>query len=201
MGRYVVGVSGASGIVLAHKAIQVLLELGHDVDIVYSKAARYTALEEIGPEAARPEQFLESLGSLSERAILHHIQDFGATIASGSYRTDGMLLIPCSMATLAAVAQGLSDNLLRRAADVTLKERRPLVIVPRETPFSTIHLKNMLALSEAGAVLLPPVPAWYSHPKDLGEVEDSVVGRSLDLLGVDNCSYTRWQGVKTAVLS
>ncbi|MCB1135602.1 MAG: UbiX family flavin prenyltransferase [Chlamydiia bacterium] len=195
MGRYVVGVSGASGIILAYKAVKCLAVLGHDVDLVLSRAALYTAIEELGPDWGTPQAFLQGLDAYRDQITLHRIGDPGATIASGSYPVDGMLVVPCSMATVAALAMGLSDNLLRRAADVQLKERRRLVIVPRETPLSTIHLENMLSLSKAGAVILPPVPAWYSHPQDLGEVEDTVVGRCMDLLGVPSAPYKRWEGV------
>lgn len=199
MARYVVGISGASGIILAFKAIQQLIQLDYDIDLVMSSAATYTALEELGPEFAGAKKFVAQLPEwMQSKVCLHSNHDFAASIASGSYQVKGMLLIPCSMATLAAVATGLSDNLLRRAVDVNMKERRRVVIVPREAPLSDIHLENMLRLSRMGAVILPPVPAWYSLPKNLSEMEDSIVGRCLDLLGETEHQYPRWRSEVSA---
>ena len=124
----------------------------------------------------------------------HKIDDVTSNVASGSFRTDGMVVIPCSMKTLAGIATGYSDNLLLRAADVTLKERRPLVLVVRETPLSLIHLENMVAVTRAGAVVLPAMPAFYHRPKTVDELVDQVVGKALDLLGVDHTLYRRWSG-------
>jgi len=176
MARIVVGVTGASGVILAKRAVELLIANGHQVEVVISKAADYTpSLENVElPEAT------------------HKIHDIGASIASGSYQVDGMLLIPCSMATLAAIACGLSDNLIRRAADVTLKERRKLVIIPREAPFSEIHLENMLKITRMGGVILPPSPAWYLHQKSLQDVEEFIVGRAFDLLGLEANFSPRW---------
>ena len=193
MARFVVGISGASGIILAKRAIAALAALQHDVELVMSKSAALTALEELGAEFATPEKFLNSFTEQERaRITLHSINDFRAPIASGSYPADGMLVLPCSMATLAAIAVGLSDNVLRRAADVTLKERRPLVIVPREMPFSDIHLENMLKLSRMGAQIVPPIPGWYSHPKTVEDIENFIVGRILDSLKVAHSIYPRW---------
>lgn len=193
MARFVVGISGASGIILAKRAIIALAALQHDVELVMSKSAALTALEELGAEFATPEKFLNSFTEQERaRITLHSINDFRAPIASGSYPADGMLVLPCSMATLAAIAVGLSDNVLRRAADVTLKERRPLVIVPREMPFSDIHLENMLKLSRMGAQIVPPIPGWYSHPKTVEDIENFIVGRILDSLKVAHSIYPRW---------
>ena len=176
MAEIVVGISGASGIVLGHRTIQVLTALGHRVHLILSRAALFTAQEEMGSDFATPERFVSALlPEQRDRLTLH-----------------GMAIIPCSMGTLAAVAMGLSDNLLRRAADVTLKERRRLVIVPRETPLSEIHLDNMLRLTRMGGIIVPPMPAWYTKPRSLRDVEDFVVGRVLDLLGIDAKLYPRW---------
>jgi flavin prenyltransferase len=182
VGRYVVGVSGASGVILARKGIDRLASLGHFVELVITKSAERTICEEL-------KGFHESMPSLVR---LHHIDDMASPIASGSFATDGMIIIPCSMATCTAVALGLSDNLLRRAADVALKERRPLVLVPRESPLHAIHLENMARLAHMGAVIAPPMPAWYMQPKTLDEVEDFIVVRALSALGV-KIEYQGWK--------
>lgn len=188
MGQYVLGVSGASGIILAKKALRWLVQMGHEVHLVPSKAALLTASIELGEQ----KDFLSDLPDpLAEQVKIYRNSDLTAPFASGSFRVEGMLIIPCSMGSLAAIATGLGDNLLRRAADVMLKERRRLVMVPRETPLSEIHLENMLKLTRMGAVMLPPVPAWYNEPQSLHDVENGIVGRALDLLGLEP-HYKRW---------
>jgi flavin prenyltransferase len=200
MARIVVGVTGASGIVLAHRAVTWLCKEGHQVELVLSKAALYTAVMEMGTEFGTAEGFLRHLtDEARQRVNVYKNHDFGAPIASGSCRTDGMLLIPCSMATLAAVAIGLGDNLIRRAADVTLKERRRLVVVPRETPLHEAHLDNMVRITRMGGVILPPVPAWYNQPQTLEDVENFIVGRALDLLGMDAALYRRWETTSSLI--
>ena len=195
MARIVVGITGASGTRLGHLAIQAIVDAGFEVDLILTKAALVTASLEVGPQWATPSRFCESLGEArQERVVLHPIGSISSTIASGSYRTAGMLVIPCSMATLAAIALGLADNLLRRAADVTLKEKRPFVVVPRETPLSEIHLEHMLKISRIGGSIVPPVPAWYTRPKDIVDVERFVVGRALDALKIDHALYAAWNG-------
>lgn len=193
MATLVVGVTGASGITLAYQAIDVITHLGHHVHLVMTRDGAWTAREELGAAFSTVEKFVSHFSSEQRaRITTHKIQDSAASIASGSFPVDGMLIIPCSMATLAAVAAGLGDNLLRRAADVTLKERRRLVIVPRETPLSEIHLRNMLSLTRMGAVMVPPVPAWYHRPASLREVEQAIVGRVLDLFHIDTGQCPRW---------
>lgn len=193
--RIILGVSGASGMILAYKAMKALTELEHHVELVMTSNASYTATLEMGKEFSSAAKFVSHLApELQKRVTIHPINDVGATIGSGSYLVDGMLLLPCSMATLAAISIGLGDNLLRRAADVMLKERRPLVIVPRESPLSEIHLENMLSLTRKGAIIVPPVPAWYTHPKTLDDVENFIVGKSLDALKVTHSLYPRWTG-------
>ena len=192
--RIVVGVTGASGVILAYKCIVALVEKGFGIDLVMSSAALYTAAHELGKEYCTAKRFIEKFPeNVAARVRLHGINDVGSAISSGSYPVMGMVIIPASMATVAAVAHGLGDNCLRRAADVTLKERRPLIIVPRETPFSTIHLENMLKLSQVGAIILPPLPAWYNHPKSLDEVEDSVVGKVFDCLSIEHSISPKWK--------
>jgi 4-hydroxy-3-polyprenylbenzoate decarboxylase len=195
MATLVIGVTGASGVTLAHQIIDVLTEMGHHVHLVMTRDGAWTAREELGPAFATVEKFISGFSKQQqERIITYKIQDSAASIASGSFPVDGMIIIPCSMASLAAVAAGLGDNLLRRAADVTLKERRRLVLVPRETPLSEIHLQNMLTLTRMGAIMVPPVPAWYLKPTSLREVERAIIGRVLDLFHIDAGLFPRWKG-------
>jgi len=193
MADVVVGISGASGTILGYRATDVLSALGHQVHLVMSRGAQFTGQLELREGIASLDQFLRSLPTEQRQRIqTYRNSDFSARIASGSCPTDAMLLIPCSMATLAAIAVGLSDNLIRRAADVTLKERRKLVIVPRETPLSEVHLENMLKITRMGGVIVPPVPGWYTQPQTLQDVEDFIVGRALDAMGFDASLYPRW---------
>jgi 4-hydroxy-3-polyprenylbenzoate decarboxylase len=192
MARFVVGISGASGVTLARRAIFHLTKLRHFVELVLSRDAPLTILEELGEQYASPQKFLNTFSEEARGFIRQHqIGDFNAPIASGSFKHDGCLIIPCSMATLGAIATGVADTLLRRAADVTLKERRKLVLVPREAPLHEIHLENMLKLCRMGATIFPPEPAWYMHPKTLEDVEEILVSRILDQLGVD-IGAPRW---------
>lgn len=192
MGRYVVGVSGASGIVLALRLVQILTHLEHKVEFTMSKHAIYSASFEMGIAFTTASKFISHV-ERKDLISIHRDQDIGCAIASGSFETDGMVVIPCSMATLAAIASGLSDNALRRAADVTLKEKRPLILIPRETPLSEIHLENMLKLSRLGATIIPPIPAWYTAPKSLEDIENFIVGKVLDALKIKHQLYPRWQ--------
>ncbi|MEZ5314727.1 MAG: UbiX family flavin prenyltransferase [Chlamydiales bacterium] len=192
MGRYVVGVSGASGVVLAMHLLRTLTNEGHKVELIFTKHALYVAALEIGKDYAHAEQFL-SYVKRKELITLYSNQDIGAAVASGSFLTDGMIIIPCSMTTIAAITCGLGDNLLRRAADVTLKEKRSLILVPRESPLSEIHLKNMLILSRRGATIIPPVPAWYIQAKTIEDIEKFIVGRVLDILRIEHNLYLKWK--------
>ena len=194
MARFVVGISGASGVCLAHRAIKELIRLKHHVELVISRVGTQTLLHEMGEQFSSPQKLLQSYSEQERANIrLHQINDFTSPIASGSFQHDGCLIIPCSMATLAAIANGFADNLLRRAADVTLKEGRKLVIVPRETPLHEIHLENMLRLRRMGVCIVPPEPAWYLLPKSMEEMEQSLVQRILDQLGID-IGGPRWNG-------
>lgn len=195
MARIVIGISGASGIVLAYHTIDVLTRLGHYVEVVMTRDAHVTALEEMGESFSTPAKMVKNLAEEQQQLVaVHAMHDFCAPIASGSYLIDAMVIIPCSMATLAAVAVGLADNLLRRAADVTLKERRPLVIVPRESPLHEIHLENMLRLSRCGAIIVPPIPAWYMKPSTIEDLELFIIGKVLDVLKIETAIYPRWMG-------
>jgi 4-hydroxy-3-polyprenylbenzoate decarboxylase len=181
--RVAVGISGASGAVLGLRLLEVLKEMRVETHAVMTKAAERILKEEHG--ASR-----EDVAKLAHR--LYDVDDFTAPIASGSFKVDGMVVAPCSMKTLAGIVCGYSDNLLLRAADVTLKERRPLVLVVREAPLSVVHLRNMLAAAEMGAVVLPPVLTFYIKPRSVEDLVDYVVGRALDALGLKHSLYRRW---------
>lgn len=181
--RLIVAISGASGAVYGIRALQALHGLGVETHLVLTNAAL---------ETIRLETDYKKAEVLRLATETHRIDDITSKIASGSYRTDGMLVIPCSMKTLAGIAVGYSDNLLLRAADVTIKERRRLVLVVRESPLSLIHLKNMVAVTRAGAVVLPAMPAFYDRPRTVDALIDQVVGKALDLLGVDHQLFRRW---------
>lgn len=193
MAHYILGVSGASGIILAYRTLAALTDCGHQVDLVMTRDALVTANLEMGLEFSTVEKFISNLTAEQQKLVHpYKINDFLAPIASGSAPSDGMVITPCSMASLAAIALGLSDNLLRRAADVALKERRPLVIVPRESPFNAIHLQHMLTLTQNGGIIVPPIPGWYTKPQTLEDIENFIVGRTLDALKVKTDLYPRW---------
>ena len=193
MARIVVCISGASGVSLAHQLVETLISHDHEVALIISRDAVMTIHEELGEDYASPQKFLQSFESSYQKNIKQYqINDFCSPVASGSYRFDGVIIVPCSMATLGAIASGLSDNLIRRVADVALKERRKLVIVPRETPLNAIHLENMAKLSKLGATIFMPVPAWYLHPKTMREMESIMVSRMLDQLGIETNIAPRW---------
>ena len=193
--RLIVGISGASGVIYGIRMLEVLRGYPDvETHLVMSKPAERTIVEETSYRVAD----VKALAS-----VVHTITDIGASIASGSFRTMGMVVAPCSIHTVSAIAYCLSDNLLTRAADVVLKEGRRLVLIVRETPLHTGHLKSMLAASEAGAVILPPVPAFYNHPKTLEQVIDHTVGRVLDRFELAHELSPRWgesnsEGASTA---
>lgn len=190
--RFVVGISGASGTILAKRLIEAL---PHPIDLIITQEGAHTAQLELQLARRTPQAFYTSLSiAARERVTLHSNSNLGATVASGSHRTSGMIIIPCSMATVAAIAVGLGDNLLRRAADVTLKECRPLILVPRETPLSSIHLENLLKLSRIGVHIIPPMPAWYQHPTSMEDVENGIVAKILDILGMSHRLSQPWKG-------
>jgi flavin prenyltransferase len=183
--RLIVGISGASGAVYGIRALQVLDRLGVETHLVMTNAA----LETIRLETDFKKADVERLATET-----HRIDDVTSKISSGSYHSDGMVVIPCSMKTLAGIATGYSDNLLLRAADVTLKERRRLVLVVRETPLSLIHLENMVTVTRAGGVVLPAMPAFFNRPKTVDALIDQVVSKALDLMGLENDLVKRWDG-------
>lgn len=190
----VVGITGASGAIYAVrllKALETSPEVA-TVHLVVTRHGRVAMAEELGGPHQGALDLKRLLGVTPERVRVHDNDAVAALIASGSHRTAGMVVIPCSAGTLAKIAAGVADNLLTRAADVHLKEGRKLLLVLRETPLSRIHLKNCLAAAEAGATILPPMPSFYTHPRDLGELVDQFVARVLDHLGLEHEIGTRW---------
>ena len=188
----IVGVSGASGVVMACRAIEILGELGVPMHVTYTQACRQVWPDEIG------HPLNDDLAGWKRRygARVFNPDDFRAPMSSGSFLTSGMLVIPCSMRTVSAIAQGLSSNLLERAADVVLKEGRPLALVPREAPLSAIHLENMLKLARLGVRIIPPMPQFYLAPQTADEVVDRIVRRCLAVLGIEEAlpPEMRWRG-------
>jgi len=186
--RIVVGISGASGALIGARLLAALRRLGtHETHLIVSASGAVTAAQELGMTRG-------DLDSLAD--VVYNVRDIGAAVASGSFITAGMVIAPCSMKTLAAVANGFADNLLTRAADVMLKERRRLVMVARETPLNLAHLRNMTHATEMGAIVMPPVPAFYAHPQTIEDVVDHTVGRILDLFGIEHGEIAqRWSGL------
>lgn len=183
--RLVVGISGATGAIYGIRLLERLREAGVETHLVVSRWGARTLLHETGWTRERVE------------ALAHTVYapgDMGAAISSGSFRTDGMVIVPCSAKTLGAIAHGVGENLIHRAADVAVKERRRLVLVVREAPLSEIHLENMLRLSRMGAVILPPMPAFYGQPRSIDDIVDHTVWRTLDQLGVEISGAPRWTG-------
>ena len=198
----IVSISGASGTIYGIRLLQFLLENNYKVELVISESAAKVAQAEINlnlslnPKTLKEQvlSYLENPANKKEELLnVWAHNDIAASISSGSYRTSAMIIIPASMGTIGAIASGTSDNLITRAADVCLKERRRLILVPREMPFSTIHLENLTKLSIAGAIIAPACPGFYHNPKDLNDVVDFVVGKVLDLLGIDHSLFKRWR--------
>jgi 4-hydroxy-3-polyprenylbenzoate decarboxylase len=195
----IIGVSGASGLIYAVRALKYLLQADYTIELVASKAAYMVWQSEsnirMPGDPIQQETFWRQQTGVKTAGKLrcHPWQDVGANIASGSFRTQGMIVIPCSMGTVAKLAGGLSSDLLERAADVQLKEGRPLVLVPRETPFSVIHLRNLTTLAEVGVRIVPAIPAWYHQPQTIEDLVDFVVARTLDQLNIDCVPLKRWK--------
>lgn len=198
MKPWVVAFTGASGIQYGVRLVQVMTQIGHPVCLIISEAARLVIKEEMGlvlKSYTQAEHLEELLGPAGEGSVTAYApKDFSAPVASGSYPTAGMVIIPCSMGTLGSIASGISQNLIHRAADCTLKEGRRLVLVPRETPLHAIHLENMLKLARLGVRMVPAMPAFYSGAKTVEEMVDFVVGRVLDQMEVPHTLYPRWIG-------
>ncbi|MBV8488185.1 MAG: UbiX family flavin prenyltransferase [Planctomycetaceae bacterium] len=189
----VVAMTGASGAGYAIRLVQTLCRLGRTVHFTISPSGAHVLAQETGPSLSLKRFDPAPLGDLAPgRLVYHHHADFTAGIASGSFLTSGMVVIPCSMSTLGAIAGGVTSNLITRAADVHLKERRKLILVPRETPLSLIHLENMAQVTRAGAIVLPAAPGWYHQPRRLEDLLDFIVARICDQLGIPNHLINRW---------
>jgi flavin prenyltransferase len=185
----IVGISGASGAILGVRMLEVLRTTDVDVHLVMSKAAELTL-------ALETDLKRDQLRALAH--VAYNVTDVAAAISSGSFRTMGMVIIPCSIRTMSEIASGVTSNLLTRAADVVLKERRRLVLVVRETPLHTLHLRTMASLSEAGAIIAPPVPGFYARPTSVDDIVNHTVGRVLDLFGIEAGVVRRWQGAQAS---
>ena len=195
MKRIIVGLTGASGTVYGTRLVEVLADqTNFEVHLTISPAGARSLLEEVGIDIDVDNFELSDLiGRDADNVIYHSPNDIGASIASGSFRAEGMVIIPCSMGTVASVAMGLSRNLLQRSADVCMKEQRKLVLVVRETPFSTIHLENMLKLSKNGVTILPAMPAFYHFPDTIDDQINFVVSKTLDQFGIEAGLIRRWK--------
>ena len=183
--KVVVGISGGSGAIYGVSLLKALKELGVETHLVVTTMGEYVTDHECGVS-------LEQLKGLATH--YHDNKNFAAPIASGSFKVDKTIIVPCSMKTLSGIANGFSDSLLTRACDVAIKERRPLIIVPRETPLSPIHLENMLKLANMGITIFPPSPGFYNHPETIEDIVINMTGRLLDMLGIENDLASRWKG-------
>ncbi|HVL77003.1 MAG TPA: UbiX family flavin prenyltransferase [Noviherbaspirillum sp.] len=186
--RLIIAITGASGTVYGVRMLEQLRASGAcETHLVMSASGALTATQELGMRRGE----IEALAD-----VVHNVKDVGATIASGSFRSEGMVIAPCSMKTLASIAHGFADNLVSRAADVILKERRRLVLLARETPLNLAHLRNMTAVTEMGGIVFPPVPAFYSQPETLDDIINHTVGRVLDLFSIPHTRLVkRWEGI------
>lgn len=190
---FTVGITGASGAVYGIRLVQELLKADYGVHLIITEAGWQVLKEEHQFDTSDREKLINKLFSMdSGRLYYHTLRDFTAPIASGSYRNEGMVVIPCSMGTLSSIANGSSSNLLERTADVMLKEGRKLLLVPRETPFNQIHLENLLKVSKVGGKIIPAMPGFYHQPKSMDDLINFVVGKVLDSIGVDHQLFTRW---------
>jgi 4-hydroxy-3-polyprenylbenzoate decarboxylase len=181
--RLIVGISGASGVIYGVRLLEALQKLPVEKHLVMTRTAEVTLAHETDLKVSDVRRLAD---------VAYRIDDLAAAVSSGSFRTIGMIVVPCSMRSLGEIAHGITSNLLTRAADVVLKERRKLVLVARETPLHAIHLRNMATLSDMGAIIAPPVPAFYNRPKTLDDIVDHTVGRVLDLFDLDTGSVKRW---------
>jgi 4-hydroxy-3-polyprenylbenzoate decarboxylase len=186
--RLVIAITGATGAIYGIRLLQALRDMpGVETHLMLSDAGVLNLHQELDMNRKDAEAIAH---------VVHNVRDIGAAIASGSFQSEGMIIAPCSMKTLAAVAHGLSDNLITRAADVVLKERRRLVLMVRETPFNLAHLRNMTAVTEMGGIIFPPLPGFYHRPQSIAEMVDHTIGRVLDLYGLSHGLTPRWTGMK-----
>jgi 4-hydroxy-3-polyprenylbenzoate decarboxylase len=193
--KYIIALTGASGIIYGIRLAKELLSRGFEVHLIVSEPACIVMKQELIWEWN--ENLAQTLKKhLSGNICCYNNSDISASIASGSFRTDGMIVIPCTMSTVANIAHGISRDLITRAADVQLKERRPLILVPRETPLNSIHLRNMLSLSEMGVHIIPAMPAFYHQPKTIDDMVLFIVGKVLDVMGIDHDLYCRYKSIQ-----
>ena len=205
---YIVAITGASGVIYAKRLLHFLAHKGFGIYLLISDAGKLVLKEELGLELTGT---LGDIHDMLKRNLLgkpgyeylHYVasDNLLSGIASGSVKTNGMLVVPCSMGSLARIAQGISGNLIERAADITLKEGRPLVVAPRETPLNQIHLQNMFKLAQAGARIVPCMPAFYHHPESIDDLADFIVGRLLDGLGINHQLYTNWHQPEAGLIT
>jgi 4-hydroxy-3-polyprenylbenzoate decarboxylase len=188
--RLIIAITGATGAVYGVRLLQVLREIPDiETHLMVSDAGVLNVHQELDMNR----KDVEALAH-----VVHNVRDIGASIASGSFQSEGMIVAPCSMKTLASIAHGLSENLITRSADVVLKERRRLVLMVRETPFNLVHLRNMTAVTEMGGIVFPPLPGFYQRPSTIAEMVDHTVGRVIDLFAISHALTPRWNGIKTA---
>lgn len=185
--KLIIAITGASGVIYGKRLLEVLHNKNVDTHLVISQAAEIIIAHELGITK-------KSLEKLANH--FYEVNDWSSPIVSGSFKTDAMVIAPCSMKTLAGIANGFAENVILRAADVMLKEKRKLILVPRETPLNTIHLRNMLDLAKQGVIIVPAMPAYYHKPKSIEALVDFVVGRVLDVLGIKHNLYQRWQDIQ-----
>jgi len=187
--KIIVGITGASGSIYSVRLLEELLSSKIEVHLIITKIGEKVLKYETSYDVLNLEKHLKSFG---DTLIIHDIDDAFACVASGSFKADAMVVLPCSMSTLAEMSSGITKNLLTRASDVCLKERRKLIIVPRETPLNNIHLSNMLKLSEAGAIILPACPGFYHRPSSIDDLVSFIIGKVFDLLEIENKLFTKW---------
>lgn len=197
--KLVVGLAGASGSIYASRFLKALSYIPGETYLIVSPPSLRIFSEEYETKVSKPEEILDFINSkfgLGKEHNFHirNFHDIGADIASGSNAWDAMVVVPCSMKTVASITAGLTENLIERAADVSLKERRRLIVVPRETPYNRIHLRNLLSLDEAGGIILPASPGFYQMPKTLDDLGDFIAGRIFNLLGIDASLFPKWEG-------
>lgn len=201
MGIYTIAITGASGSIYGIRLLKYLLRKGHEVNLIITKEGGLILKEEVGYKWHGNEKTVEKRIkkdlNLAKSSLRYFNEDnLLAPMSSGSYRVDAMVIIPCSMKTLSGIAHGYANNLVVRAADVMIKEGCTLILVPRETPLSSIHLRNMFLLSEIGVRIIPAMPAFYSHPRNIDQLVDFMVGKVIDSLSIENNLYKRWEGKK-----
>jgi 4-hydroxy-3-polyprenylbenzoate decarboxylase len=201
MDTYTIAITGASGSIYGVRLLKYLLRKGHEVYLTITKEGSLILKDEVGYGWQGSEKTVEKKIKRDlnlPKSSLHYFNEDNllAPVSSGSYRVNAMVIIPCSMKTLSGIAHGYANNLVVRAADVMIKEKRTLILVPRETPLSSIHLRNMLLLAEMGVRIIPAMPAFYSHPENIDQLVDFMVGKVIDSLAIENNLYKRWEGKK-----